>query len=459
MPMKSRGREKFAGLTACAAFVLAVLAPCAAAAVPVAAAPALPAPAVTGPAVSVTMAPIGLSFEYPVMAAALGTGECPPPALVSELRAFGSPPISLAGDSQDLTAPAGAVQGQQPNWETSVLYSLPASFWSQLHCLLAATGEHLTAGINMRIGQLAWAQQMVAGAESAATGGLDFALGNEPDLYDLPDYAALAQVQSTEDVAAVNLYLQLASELEPALGGAPVIGPELAAPARWRGQLPRVVAQLHEQTVGVHLYPLTGCIFPQAVTVGGLLTPSSAQAPRGLSWVVADAQAAGIPAIISEANSAACGGRVGVSDSPAAGVWALRFVLDALETGFREVRFHFSGGSYDPFVVRGAEVLPRPLTAVLIAINAWLPPGSKVASVSGVKGLVATRLIGSPSAPELILDNETTKPRKLTLSSAAPATVQEMSPLFAGLRSAVLPARRGRVKVVVPAESVIAVMP
>ena len=37
---------------------------------------------------------------------------------------------------------------------------------------------------------------MVAGAQSAATNGLDFSLGNEPDLYDLPNYSSLDKPQA-----------------------------------------------------------------------------------------------------------------------------------------------------------------------------------------------------------------------------------------------------------------------
>jgi len=294
------------------------------------------------------MPPVGLSLEYPVMAADLATGACPSPALVAQLRALGSPPLALAGDSQDMTMPSGVPPNPPLSWETATLYSLPAGFWSQLRCLLSAAVDPLTAGINAKTGNLAWAAQLVAGAQSAATAGLSFSLGNEPDLYYLPNYASLARPQADEEAAAVNLYLQVAAYLQQAVGGAPVIGPELATAAHWQRELPRVIGQLHEQTVGVHLYPLSTCVTPKAATIGGLLSARAANSPRRQAWVVADANAAGVPAIISEANSVSCGGKVGVSDSPASAVWAVRFVLAALETGFREVRFHFSGGPYDP---------------------------------------------------------------------------------------------------------------
>ncbi len=405
------------------------------------------------------MPPVGLSLEYPAMAQDLGAGACPPPALVAELLELGSPPIALAGASQDMTAPSGAAANPSPSWEAATLYSLPAAFWSQLHCLLSASPDPLTVGLNVKTGQPSWAMQMVAGAQSAATSGLDFSLGNEPDLYYLPNYSSLDKPQSNEEATAVNLYLQVASRLQQALGGAvPLIGPELARPAHWQSELPRVIAQFPDQTVGVHLYPLTTCATPKAVTVGGLLSAYAADAPRSLTWVVADARAAGVPAIISEANSASCGGKEGVSDSPAAAVWAVRFVLSALKTGFGEVRFHFSGDPYDPFFLRGGEVVDRPLGIALVALHQWLPVGSSLQTVPGVRGLVATRVGGSTGGTLLILDNESAKARPVVLRNAHTVRIEALDALHAGVRRRDLSSARGRIKVSVAANSVVAVL-
>jgi hypothetical protein len=431
---------------------------------------ALPLSAAGG--VPIAMRPVGLSLEYPTMAQDLGAGPCPPAALVAELRRLGSPPLALAGESQDLTAPPGALTGLPPSWETATLYTLPGPFWSQLHCLLSGAGDPLSVGLNLRKGVPSWATQMVAGAQSAATSGLEFSLGNEPDLYSLHNYAALAEPLPDAELAAVNLYLQLVGALEPAVGALPVIGPEVAIPALWRHQLPRIIAQLHERTVGVHQYPLSACENPGSVTLARLLSPAAAAAPRDLAWVVADARAAKLPAIISEANSASCGGRAGVSDTPAAAVWAVRFVLAALKTGFQEVRFHFSGGSYDPFVVSGASVIARPLESALVALNQWLPVGSAIRTVPGVGGLVATAIDAAPTttgatgatgattsgAPQLILDNESAKPRTVVLRGARTAQVALLSPTRAGLQMAQLSSSRGRLAVTVAPNSVLAVL-
>lgn len=410
-----------------------------------------------GSSVPVTMAPVGLSIEYPLMAQDLGTGPCPPPALTAELERLGSPPLSLAGDSQDLTAPAGALGASPASWESATLYPLPASFWSQLHCLLSATRDPLTAGVNLKTGALSWATQIAAGAAAAATNGLNFSVGNEPDLYALPDYSSLGTRVRTENLAAVNLYLQLVANLQQTIGQVPLVGPELANAAHWQRQLPRVIAQLHMQTVGVHMYPLSACETPRAVTVGGLLSAYAADEPSRLAWVVADARAAGVPAIISEANSASCGGAPGVSDSPAAAVWAVRFVLRALKSGFGEVRFHFSGGAYDPFVVRGEQVLAQPLEAALVALNAWLPVGSSLRTLGGVPGLLATSVTAPRGDPEVIFDNEHPRSETVVLQAPGPITLEQLSALRPRLLVHTLVPRRGRIKLTVAPSSLAAI--
>jgi hypothetical protein len=415
-------------------------------------------PTIGAGGLTVTMAPAGLSLEYPVMAHDLGTGACAPAALISELQQLGSPPLALAGDSQDETVPSGVLPGPSQSWEAATLYTLPPSFWAQLHCLLASTQDPLTVGLNARTGQLSWATQMAAGAESAATNGLDFSLGNEPDLYPLPNYSELDKPQPAEETLAVNTYTQIAEQLKPAIGEVPVIGPELARPAHWQHELPRVISQLHEQTVGVHLYPLTSCATPKAVTIPGLLSTQAAETPRALAWVVADAAAAQAPAIISEANSASCGGVAGVSDSPASAVWAVRFVLSALKTGFQEVRFHLSGGPYDPFVVNGEEVLSRPLESALVALNQWLPVGSSLRTLN-VRGLVATAISKPTGLGLLILDNEHRTEQSVLLRGASSATVQTLGSTRTGLLSTTLTSPSDRIKLTVAPESVLAISP
>ena len=413
-------------------------------------------PAKPGPLVHVSMPPVGISIEYPLLAQYLGAGPCPPSSLTAELLRLGSPPLHIGGNSQDLTIPSGALVPPIPSWDRSTLYVLPAAFWSQLHCLLGATKEPLTAGINMKSSELTWDAQMVAGAESAATNGVSFSLGNEPDLYYLPNYASLGKATGNLEVAGADLYIQLAALLRPLLGTAPLIAPELAHSTDWRSQFERVIREVHAQIVGVHLYPLSDCGSPAAVTIPRLLSIESADAPEQLAWVVHDANAAGLPPVITEANSAACGGKAGVSDTPASAVWSVRFVLSALETGFREVRFHLSGGPYDPFIMRGTRVSERPLAGALAALNAWFPLNSTLHVIPAPAGTVETAVSGGPV--QLIVDNERTRAETITLPFSTNVDAEILTSTRRGFAHAVLPARRGHVKVKLAPESIVAVL-
>jgi hypothetical protein len=408
----------------------------------------------SGPGLAIARPPVGVSIEYPLMAADLGGAACPPPALSAELLRLGSPRLALGGQSQDFTTPT-APPAPPASWEAGASYTLPAAFWSQLHCLLSATHEPLSVGLNARSGQLAWAEAMVAGAQQAATAGLQFSLGNEPDLYYLPNYTQLAKTQPGEEAKAAGLYLQVAGYLRQALGTQPLVGPELANPAHWRGALPGVIASLHPQVLGVHSYPLSVCRSPREATIHGLLATSVGNAPRRMAWVVADARAAGVPAVISEANSVSCGGKAGVSDSSAAAVWALRFVLAALETGFGEVSFHLSGNPYDPFYLRGAEVVRRPVEGALVALQQWLPAGATLRVGPAVGAVSVTSVVPSAGEPLLILDDESAKPARLELRGPASArALQSFTP--AGTGGAVIAQGTGRWLVSLPANGALA---
>jgi hypothetical protein len=99
------------------------------------------------------------------------------------------------------------------------------------------------------------------------------------------------------------------------------------------------------------------------------------------AWLLDIAAAVHRPAVISESNSASCGGQPGVSDAPVASIWAVRFVMASLLAGFVQVRFHSAGTSYDPFAFGSdGSVTRRPLATALFFLHRWLPIGSRITS-------------------------------------------------------------------------------
>jgi hypothetical protein len=121
------------------------------------------------------------------------------------------------------------------------------------------------------------------------------------------------------------------------------------------------------------------------------------------------------------------------------------------------VRFHFAGDPYDPFVVRGGQLLTRPLETSLVAVNQWLPVGSSLRTVNGVRELLATA-IGQPGGGiTLILDNERALARPVVLHSTRSLHLAVLSPARAGLQTKTLSPTRGRIRVSVAPNSLLAV--
>jgi hypothetical protein len=133
----------------------------------------------------------------------------------------------------------------------------------------------------------------------------------------------------------------------------------------------------------VHAYPTVACgsAGPPTTAARLLSEHTSVGLVEKYDWLLSTARAAHRGAVISESNSASCGGKPGVSDTPVAGVWAARYVVAALLRGWSQVRFHMAATSYDPFVFESdGTVRLRPLGHALLYLRRWIPMGSHIAS-------------------------------------------------------------------------------
>ncbi|HEX4831190.1 MAG TPA: glycosyl hydrolase family 79 C-terminal domain-containing protein [Trebonia sp.] len=98
--------------------------------------------------------------------------------------------------------------------------------------------------------------------------------------------------------------------------------------------------------IGQHLYG-AGCVRNYAglapqVADAALLSPSIVTKKEipAFQWLVADAASAGARPVISEVNSVCSGGLPGVSNSFAAALWSINFMLTGAEHGVTGVNFH-----------------------------------------------------------------------------------------------------------------------
>jgi hypothetical protein len=355
--------------------------------------------------------PFGLSIEYPLLERALGGGPCPPPALVATLRELGSPTIRVGGDSQDLAGPTPAYH-----------YAIPASFWTALGCLARETGAGVVVGLNFGDASLADEQATVAAAQQAIPAAqLSFSLGNEPDLYTIahiiPNEPGFLVPSFRSPPWTATRFFGEWDARRAQLGAVRLEGPDLAGTS-WRAATEAALRADPPSQVDAHGYPTVAPCGKGGLsaTAAHLLSPhASVGMAEKLSWLARAAHTIGRPAVISETNSASCGGRPGVSDAPVSGVWAIRYVIAALLAGFRQVRFHSDGTSYDPLVF-GADgnVTVRPLGKALMFLHRWLPIGARLVSVSHDPRVLAVT-VTSPSLTGTILSSFASKPIRFTL--------------------------------------------
>jgi hypothetical protein len=341
----------------------------------------------------VARSPFGLSVEYPLMERALGGGPCPSPALVSTLKSLGSPTLRIGGDSQDLAGPTAAYH-----------YFIPPSFWPALGCLARESGVVVVVGLNFAEGPLADDLTTISEAEQAIPSGqLSFSLGNEPDLYGfshiLPNEAGFTVPAYRAAPWTGQAFASEWQSRREELGGVPLEGPDLAG-IGWRAPMTRLLESDPPVGMTVHAYPTVAC-----GSAGAPTTPARLLSEHGsvglvekYEWLLAAARVAHRPAVISESNSASCGGKPGVSDTPVAGVWAARYVIAALLAGFAQVRFHTAGTSYDPIVFEASgAVSVRPLGQALLFLHRWIPLGAHISSLVRPSTLGVS---GRPAAPD-----------------------------------------------------------
>jgi hypothetical protein len=345
------------------------------------------------------------------MERALGAGPCPGPALVATLRELGSPSLRIGGDSQDLAGPSGAYH-----------YPVPASFWPTLGCLARETGSQITVGLNFANAPLSDELATVAAAEQAIPAGqLSFSLGNEPDLYGishiLPNEPAFTVPVFRAAPWTAEQYVSEWDSRRALLGPVAIEGPDFAG-SQWGSTVASRLAADPPTTFDVHDYPTSACgAGAERPTPARLL---SEHASVGLldkyAWMLALARSTNRPIVVSESNSASCGGMPGISNTPVAGVWAARFVVASLLAGYAQVRFHSAGTSYDPllFEANGAVAL-APLGRALLFLYRWIPlgsriePGARAPSVLAARITVGATATGGNAGASMIVSSFSTK--------------------------------------------------
>jgi hypothetical protein len=287
--------------------------------------------------------------------------------------------------------------------------------------LARESGIPLVLGLNFAEGPVTDELTMIAAAEQAIPASqLSFSLGNEPDLYGishiLPNEPGFIVPAFRASPWTAGAYANEWTSRRAMLGQIPIEGPDLAG-IGWRVRIARLMATDPPEAMTVHAYPTVACGSAGAPTTATRLL--SEHASVGLvekyDWLLAAARAAHRPAVISESNSASCGGKPGVSDTPVAGVWAARYVVAAMLAGFAQVRFHTAGTSYDALAFEAnGNVTIRPLGHALLFLHRWVPVGSRISSDSSDPQILAVK-VSQGKHTSVIVSSFSPKPIPFTI--------------------------------------------
>jgi hypothetical protein len=349
---------------------------------------AAPSPAgatvrITGPAgVALPASPAGLSVETDLLPDWWRLGSCQSPAR-AVLRMAPGAEIRIGGNSQDRLWPTAPL----PRGQKQVA---DARFFHAVRCV-GATGAPVLLGLNL-LGR----DPQATGDLLAAAGGLvprdqlTIAIGNEPNLYGgrLPGRYS----------GYFGFYGSVLTTLRRRLGSflPPVAGPDAAA-FRWITETAQFIHEAAPSQADAHVYGINGCADDAHPTARQLLDPdASTRRITALAPIVRAGRVTHTPLQISEINSVACRGTAGLSNTPAAALWALQVLGDATTAGFGRLQFHASRGFYDAFVVRPDRTVTfRPLWTAMVLADALWTAGTRPLHVTGPKpsqvGLFAAR--------------------------------------------------------------------
>jgi hypothetical protein len=362
---------------------------------PVSHPPAAPAPARPHIAIRVLDGPagavipesfLGLSWET----TALGSPSLasPSPQLAQLLRGLGPGLLRISGVSVDRTRWSAAAAAPAP-WQ---LAAIAPSDLEHLAALMRASGWRLLLGLDLGHLEAPTLVQEAAAASAALGGSLaGVEIGNEPDLYTHAPSAPFSELLGSERLREPPWGVQqyegeitaLRAQLASAVGAPALYGPDTAGPA-WLASY--AATEGHGlAALAQHYYPLDRCsrgrLLVHGASLHGLLGARVARHEQAFLRALARVAAgSALPLRLDEANSVACAGQPGVSDTFGAALWTLDFSLLTAREGVSGINFHGGLGQcgaggiaapwYSPLcALPGGQLRARPEYYALLALR------------------------------------------------------------------------------------------
>jgi hypothetical protein len=295
---------------------------------------------------------LGLSFEVgdlPRLGSYAGRGD-----LAALLRSLGSGVLRLGGVTADTLAAWSPGTTPLPHWARTRI--TPADL-AAIARLARATGWRVLLTVNLGHYDPQSAAAEVRAARSMLGGALaGVELGNEPDSF-------VAQSLRGPGWGFAQYRPQVAAYRSAIRAVAPDVA--LAGPdaVNARSGLPWVraeAASVRPALLTDHYYPLGRCS-REVPLIGDLLGAGVRRDETlALARMRSVSQRSGIPLRVDETNNVACGGQAGVSNTFAAALWALDFIMRAMGAGVAGVNFHGNPANpsgYAPLAAASARAL------------------------------------------------------------------------------------------------------
>jgi hypothetical protein len=268
--------------------------------------------------------------------------------LAALLRSLGSGVLRLGGVSADLYSAWSQPGLPPPRWARTAITSADLA---RIAALARATGWHVLLTVNLGHYDPAAAAREVAAARALL--GSDLAgveLGNEPDAYVGKGLRARGWNFAAYRPQAAAYRAAIAA-VAP---GVAIAGPDPSSGLPGLRWVRAAARTLRPALLTDHYYPLSSC--GSTPTVAELLSPVTRAAESAmLARMAAIARAHATPLRLDETNNVSCEGQPGVSDSFASALWALDFVVRAMDAGLAGIDFHDllnRPDAYSPLVIR-----------------------------------------------------------------------------------------------------------
>ena len=237
-------------------------------------------------------------------------------------------------------AGTGEAEGPDPGNGSDRIFSLTPRSIDNLIGFLNGTGWRLIYGLNLARGKVdSIVEEAKYVAQAAGDRLIALQFGNEPDLF---KHADGAKWTYEEFITKWNAFY---AAIRAELPGVPIAGPDTSNP-KWNSRFAEDVG--HKVVLQTSHFYAEGPPNDPRMTIDYLLHPGE-RLQTYVMQAIEVSRKSGIPYRMAEGNTCYAAGKAGVSDTFAAALWVVDFMLTVAQTGATGVNLHGGGdGLYTP---------------------------------------------------------------------------------------------------------------